>query len=56
MKEDDIENYFRFLDLYNKEFIALDLNQQLGAYAQDFVNKYHKMQIRASFLQTRAAQ
>jgi hypothetical protein len=54
MKEDDIENYFKFLDLYKSEFLVLDLTK-MSTYMQDFVNKYHKMQIRANFLQTRAA-
>jgi len=53
MKEDDIENYFKFLELY-KSFYQLQSPDNFASYVVEFINKYHKMQMRANFLQTRA--
>ena len=49
MKEDDIDNYFKFLELY-KSFFLGHTPETFSSFIQDFISKYHKMQMRANFL------
>lgn len=52
MKEDDIENYFKFMDLYERHFKRLSANEII-LFSLNLVQKYHRAQIRSNFLQTR---
>jgi hypothetical protein len=52
MREDDIESYFKFMELYERHFKHLTVDEVL-LFALNLIQRYHKAQIRSNFLQTR---
>lgn len=49
MKEEDLEAYFKFMEVFQQTFGLLE-QPQLVVFVDAFITKFHKTQIRSNFL------